>query len=327
MVTNELKSDFNKTIKLPKVLIVDDVHPVLIDGLTEKGFSVLYIPESSRNQIIEKLKEGFEILVIRTKTMVDKEMLQSAQNLQIIARAGAGLDNIDEEEAQKLGILCINAGEANSDAVGDHTLAMLLGGLNNLYQAQTEVRNKIWLREENRGVELAGKTAAIIGYGNTGKAVAKRLVAFGVKVLAYDKYLNGFSNEQIFEASMNEIFENADILSLHIPLTSETKGMVNLQFLQNFKKPIFFLNLSRGKIVNTTELIQAIKTGIVWKCALDVLENEKFDTFNAAQEKDFEFLSNSSKVSLSPHIGGWTVESYKKISTVLLLKLLDIHGQ
>ena len=175
MVTNELKSDFNKTFKLPKVLIVDDVHPVLIDGLTEKGFSVLYIPESSRNQIIEKLKEGFEILVIRTKTMVDKEMLQSAQNLQIIARAGAGLDNIDEEEAQKLGILCINAGEANSDAVGDHTLAMLLGGLNNLYQAQTEVRNKIWLREENRGVELAGKTAAIIGYGNTGKAVAKRL--------------------------------------------------------------------------------------------------------------------------------------------------------
>ncbi len=327
MVTNELKSDFNKTIKLPKVLIVDDVHPVLIDGLTEKGFSVLYIPESSRNQIIEKLKEGFEILVIRTKTMVDKEMLQSAQNLQIIARAGAGLDNIDEEEAQKLGILCINAGEANSDAVGDHTLAMLLGGLNNLYQAQTEVRNKIWLREENRGVELAGKTAAIIGYGNTGKAVAKRLVAFGVKVLAYDKYLNGFSSEQIFEASMNEIFENADILSLHIPLTSETKGMVNLQFLQKFKKPIFFLNLSRGKIVNTTELIQAIKTGIVWKCALDVLENEKFDTFNAAQEKDFEFLSNSSKVSLSPHIGGWTVESYKKISTVLLLKLLDIHGQ
>ncbi|MFY8110121.1 MAG: NAD(P)-dependent oxidoreductase [Bacteroidia bacterium] len=312
---------------MPKVLIVDDVHPVLIDGLTEKGFSVLYIPESSRNQIIEKLKEGFEILVIRTKTMVDKEMLQSAQNLQIIARAGAGLDNIDEEEAQKLGILCINAGEANSDAVGDHTLAMLLGGLNNLYQAQTEVRNKIWLREENRGVELAGKTAAIIGYGNTGKAVAKRLVAFGVKVLAYDKYLNGFSSEQIFEASMNEIFENADILSLHIPLTSETKGMVNLQFLQKFKKPIFFLNLSRGKIVNTTELIQAIKTGIVWKCALDVLENEKFDTFNAAQEKDFEFLSNSSKVSLSPHIGGWTVESYKKISTVLLLKLLDIHGQ
>ena len=327
MVTNELKSDFNKTIKLPKVLIVDDVHPVLIDGLTEKGFSVLYIPESSRNQIIEKLKEGFEILVIRTKTMVDKEMLQSAQNLQIIARAGAGLDNIDEEEAQKSGILCINAGEANSDAVGDHTLAMLLGGLNNLYQAQTEVRNKIWLREENRGVELAGKTAAIIGYGNTGKAVAKRLVAFGVKVLAYDKYLNGFSNEQIFEASMNEIFENADILSLHIPLTSETKGMVNLQFLQKFKKPIFFLNLSRGKIVNTTELIQAIKTGIVWKCALDVLENEKFDTFNAAQKKDFEFLSNSSNVSLSPHIGGWTVESYKKISTVLLLKLLDIHGQ
>ena len=327
MVTNELKSDFNKTIKLPKVLIVDDVHPVLIDGLTEKGFSVLYIPESSRNQIIEKLKEGFEILVIRTKTMVDKEMLQSAQNLQIIARAGAGLDNIDEEEAQKLGILCINAGEANSDAVGDHTLAMLLGGLNNLYQAQTEVRNKIWLREENRGVELAGKTAAIIGYGNTGKAVAKRLVAFGVKVLAYDKYLNGFSNEQIFEASMNEIFENADILSLHIPLTSETNGMVDLQFLQKFKKPIFFLNLSRGKIVNTIELIQAIKTGIVWKCALDVLENEKFDTFNAAQKKDFEFLSNSSKVSLSPHIGGWTVESYKKISTVLLLKLLDIHGQ
>jgi D-3-phosphoglycerate dehydrogenase len=327
MVTNELKSDFNKTFKLPKVLIVDDVHPVLIDGLTEKGFSVLYIPESSRNQIIEKLKEGFEILVIRTKTMVDKEMLQSAQNLQIIARAGAGLDNIDEEEAQKLGILCINAGEANSDAVGDHTLAMLLGGLNNLYQAQTEVRNKIWLREENRGVELAGKTAAIIGYGNTGKAVAKRLVAFGVKVLAYDKYLNGFSNEQIFEASMNEIFENADIVSLHIPLTSETNGMVDLQFLQKFKKPIFFLNLSRGKIVNTTELIQAIKTGIVWKCALDVLENEKFYTLNAAQEKDFEFLSNSSKVSLSPHIGGWTVESYKKISTVLLLKLLDIHGQ
>ena len=327
MVTNELKSDFNKTIKLPKVLIVDDVHPVLIDGLTEKGFSVLYIPESSRNQIIEKLKEGFEILVIRTKTMVDKEMLQSAQNLQIIARAGAGLDNIDEEEAQKLGILCINAGEANSDAVGDHTLAMLLGGLNNLFQAQSEVRNKIWLREENRGVELAGKTAAIIGYGNTGKAVAKRLVAFGVKVLAYDKYLNGFSSEQIIEASMNEIFENADILSLHIPLTSETNGMVDLQFLQKFKKPIFFLNLSRGKIVNTTELIQAIKTGIVWKCALDVLENEKFDTFNAAQKKDFEFLSNSSKVSLSPHIGGWTIESYKKISTVLLLKLLDIHGQ
>ncbi|MFY8021203.1 MAG: NAD(P)-dependent oxidoreductase [Bacteroidia bacterium] len=312
---------------MPKVLIVDDVHPVLLEGLTEKGFEVLYVPESSRKEIKNYLAAEFEILVIRTKTQVDKDLLEFATKLKTIARAGAGLDNIDEAFVNSLGITCVNAGEANSDAVGDHTLAMLLGGLNNLYQAQTELRNKIWLREENRGVELSGKTAGIIGYGNTGKAVAKRLNAFGVNVLAYDKYLSGYSNEHVTETSMEVIFENADILSLHIPLTSETKGMVNLQFLQKFRKPIFFLNLSRGKIVNTNELIQAINSGIVWKCALDVLENEKFETFTAEQLKDFEFLSNSPKVLLSPHIGGWTIESYKKISTVLLMKLLDIHGQ
>jgi D-3-phosphoglycerate dehydrogenase len=327
MVTNEMKSDLKKTNQYPRVLIVDDVHPALIDGLIEKDFEVLYIPESKRPQILSKLKEGFEILIVRTKTLVDKELIDLAPNLKIIARAGAGLDNIDEKEALNKGIICINAGEANSDAVGDHTLAMLLGGLNNLYQAQIEVRNKIWLREENRGVELSGKTAGIIGYGNTGKAVARRLSAFGVKVLAFDKYLNGFSNDFVSESNMKQIFEQADILSLHIPLTEETLGLVNLQYLQKFKKSIFLLNLSRGKIVNTSELILALNSGIVWKCALDVLENENFESFNANQEKDFEFLSNSSKVYMSPHIGGWTIESYKKISTVLLSKLLDIHGQ
>ncbi len=327
MVTNELKSDLKKTIPMPKVLIVDDVHPVLVEGLTKKGFEVLYVPESNRKEIKNHLADCIEILVIRTKTQVDHDLLEFASSLKTIARAGAGLDNIDEELTNSLGITCINAGEANSDAVGDHTLAMLLGSLNNLFKAQSEVKNRIWLREENRGVELSGKTAGIIGYGNTGKAVAKRLHAFGVKVLTYDKYLSGYSNEFVTEASMELIFDQADILSLHIPLTQETQGLVNLRFLQKFRKPIFFLNLSRGKIVNTTELIQAINSGIVWKCALDVLENEKFDTFTAEQLKDFEFLSSSPKVLLSPHIGGWTIESYKKISTVLLMKLLDIHGQ
>ncbi len=319
-----MKANQNTTTGGMNILIVDNVHELLPTGLTKAGFNVLYLPDSKREDILFQIAE-MHILVIRTKTQVDRELMDAGQKLYCIARAGAGLDNVDEAYAKTRNITCINAGEANADAVGEHALGMLLMLLNNLGRANGEVRQKIWRREANRGFELSGKTVGIIGFGNTGKAVAQKLKGFNVKVLAYDKYLLDYSNDFASESSMNRIFEETDILTLHIPLTEETNELVSQDYLNRFKKSIYLLNLSRGKILKTRDLISSLKSGKVLGAALDVLENEDLKTLDLDQESDFQFLIASEKVVLAPHIGGWTVESYRKISQVLLDKLLTFR--
>jgi D-3-phosphoglycerate dehydrogenase len=310
----------------PKVYIVDDVSPILNVGLTKQGFEVIYEPHVSKSQLLENLKiYQPDVLVLRSKIKIDEQVLNACQSLKLIARAGAGMDNINLELAKQYGIECINAGEANSDAVGDHTLGLLLNGLRNISKSDIEVKKSIWLREENRGIELSHKTVGVIGYGNTGRAVAKRLVGFGCKILVYDKFLKGFGNELYLESEMERIFEEADVLTLHIPLTDETNAMVDSNYLSAFKKSIFLMNLSRGPIVKTSALIEALENNKVYKCALDVLENEDLMNLTPAQKKEFQFLAESDKVILTPHIGGWTLESYDKISAVLLKKIIEIN--
>ena len=305
---------------MKKVFIIDDVHPILTDGLREFGFEVNYQPDATRNDLLNAISE-YEGLVVRTKTNIDENVLCNAVKLKFIARAGSGVDNIDTDFCDKNGIIYFNAGEANADAVGEQTLGMMLSLFANIVKADDEVRNLIWDREGNRGIELKGKTVAIIGYGNTGKAVAKKLSGFEVKVLAYDKYLKKHSDAFAKEATMNEIFDQADVISFHIPLTDETKYLVDEKYLNQFRKNIFLLNLSRGKIVNLNHLVDALKNKKVVGCALDVLENEKLSTMNEKEKEIFNTLKNSSQTILTPHIGGWTSESYKKISTILLHKI------
>ncbi|MDZ4667876.1 MAG: NAD(P)-dependent oxidoreductase [bacterium] len=306
------------------VLIVDDVHELLILGLREVGHNVLYLPKANRTEVLSKIVDQ-DILVVRTKTPIDAEVLGAAKKLRLIARAGAGLDNIDLTLATELGITCTNAGEANSDAVGEHTLGMLLMLLNNLGRAHAEVKRGLWLRAANRGIELAGKTVAIIGYGNTGKAVAEKLSGFNVKVLVYDKYLKDFGSKNVVESTWAQIVQEADILSFHVPLTNETKFYLNQALIDQMEKPFFLLNLSRGKVVNTKDLLQGLDQGKILGCALDVLENEHLEWHNLEEKKWFERLINRENVVLTPHIGGWTKESYAKISQVLLTKLLTFR--
>lgn len=306
-----------------KVLIIDDVAKFLITGLEEIGYSVSYLPNINRAEVLA-LIAPYEVLVVRTKTVIDNEIFSAAKNLKIIARAGSGLDNIDLVIAKQRNIICINAGEANADAVGEFTLGALLNLFRNINIANTQVQNKIWNREGNRGLELNGKTIGIIGFGNTGKAFAKKLSGFDVTVLAFDKYLTNYSNKNAQEANLEEIFEKADILSLHIPLTNETKNMLNGNFLSKFKKKIYLLNMCRGEVVNMPETIEYINNNLILGAAFDVLENEKLNTLSNQQQIDFDYLINNKKVVLSPHIAGWTFESYEKIAQSILLKLTDL---
>lgn len=308
---------------LQKVLIIDDVHELLIQGLKELGFEVDYRPQWSRNELLTHIG-GYEGLVVRTKTNIDKEVLSHADKLKFVARAGAGMDNVDTTYCDNHGIKYMNAGEANADAVGEQTLAMLLSMMARVVKADKEVRKGIWDREGNRGEELKGKTVGIIGYGNTGKAVAAKLSGFGVKVLAYDKYLSHYSDAFARESTMENLFQESDVLSLHIPLTHETKGLVDVAFLSKFTKPIYFLNLSRGGVVKLEALCQFLETGQIKMAALDVLENEQLGKLTADQQKWFDYLRSAPNVILTPHIGGWTKESYLKISEVLLQKIKEL---
>lgn len=305
-----------------KVLITDDVHPCLTEGLAQAGCEVIYEPGAGREEI-KSLLPNCQAWILRTGVKADAEMLKAGTQLKWIGRAGAGLDNIDLDFASEHGIVCENAGEANADAVGEHTLGMLLMLLNHLGRANAEVRRGIWLREENRGVELSGKTIGIIGYGNTGSAVASKLQGFGVKVLAYDKYKQGFGSAQVKECTLEEVLANAQILSLHVPLTNETQHLLNESLIEKAANPFYLLNLSRGPVVKTQALIEGLKSGKVLGAALDVLENEKINSLNTEEQQQFNFLVNAPNVVLTPHIGGWTRESNVKISENLLNKFLN----
>ena len=232
------------------------------------------------------------------------------------------MDNIDEGYADEKGIILINAPEGNMDAVGEHAIGLLLNLMNKINLADAEVRNGVWKREANRGHELKGKTVGIIGYGFMGKSFAKKLSGFGVNVIAYDKYKTGFSDQYAREVSMEEIVKHSDVISFHVPLTSETNGLVNDEYLFHFKKPIFLLNTSRGKVVKTEAVLNAIKQGKILGAGLDVLEVEKFPALG--EQPWFDELRQSDKVILTPHVAGWTFDSYRRISEVMAEKLSQI---
>ncbi|NTW25832.1 MAG: NAD(P)-binding domain-containing protein, partial [Lentimicrobium sp.] len=254
----------------------------------------------------------------------DKEALEKAVKLKFIARVGAGMENIDQQFAESRGVFCLNAPEGNRDAVGEHAMGMLLSLLNHLCRVNLEVRNGIWIREGNRGTEIHGKTIAIIGFGNMGSAFAERLSGFGANVIAYDKYKTNFNELYVREVQMEEVFREADILSLHVPLTEETRNLVDRAYLNKFSKPVYIINTARGQCVDTAALMDAVDSGKVLGAALDVLEYEKLSFENldsASLPQPFRRLINSNKVILSPHIAGWTHESNYKLAKVLVEKI------
>lgn len=304
-----------------KILIVDELHPVFKQRAEKLGYEVHDEPLFTRAQTLEAIK-NYEGIAVRTKFRIDEELMAVAPNLKFVARAGAGLDNIDIAYAQKKNVRLLSANEGNCDAVGEHAVGMLLALMNNFRKADVEIRNGLWDREGNRGYELKGKTVGIIGYGFMGQSFAKKLSGFGVHVIAYDKYKTNFSDDYAKEVSMEEIVKQSDVLSLHIPLTAETKQMVNDEYFFHFKKPIFFINTARGEIVDTQSVLKAIEQGKVLGAGLDVLETEKFPKL--AEQNWYSDLKSNSKVLLTPHVGGWTFDSYRKISEVLADKLAKI---
>lgn len=263
-----------------RILITDDVHHLLKEALEQDGFVVNYRPDISAEEVLEIIHD-YEGLVINSKVYAGEELLDRAVKLKFICRAGSGLEVIDLDYAKQKNVIAFNSPEGNRNAVAEHALGMLLNLLNNISKADRELRNKEWKREENRGNELSGKTIGLIAYGNTAQSFAKILKGFDVKILAYDKYLHGFENE----SSLETIFEQADILSVHLPLTEKTKYMIDYAFLSSFKKPIWLINTSRGKVLRTTDLLHALNEGKIISAALDVFENEKLSSLNENEKK------------------------------------------
>ena len=305
-----------------KILITDSMHSSLFAMLEEQGWSYDYQPEYRRQEIIDALPD-YEGLIIRSKTFVDEAVLVNAKKLKFIARAGAGLDLIDLQVAKEKGVEVFHAGEGNRDAVAEHAVGMLLCLFNNILKADREIRGGIWDREGNRGVEIMNKTVGIIGYGNNGSATAKRLSGFGCKVLAYDKYRDNYGDGFAEESTLERIMLEAEILSLHIPLTDVTRYLVDQDFIDKFSKSFYLLNLSRGETVRLNAVVNGLETGKIKGACLDVLENEKINNLTTAQQVDFNYLISSDKVVLTPHIGGWSHESYVRINEVLVRQIKD----
>lgn len=300
------------------ILIVDDIHPIFIEQAEALGYKCDYKPTIKIDEALQIIA-NYAGLVIRSKFNVDKQVIDAATGLRFVCRAGAGMDNINEVYAAEKKLTLINASEGNMDAVGEHAVGMLLSLMNHFNTADAEIRSGEWNRERNRGFELKGKTVGIIGYGFMGKSFAKKLSGFEVDVIAYDKYKTGFSDRYAREVSMEEIVKHSDVLSVHVPLTKETNGMINDELLFHFKKPIFFINTSRGKVAKVRAILNAIKEGKILGAGLDVLETEKFPALG--EQEWFDDLKRSGKVLLTPHVAGWTFDSYRKISEVMAGKL------
>ena len=309
-----------------QVFFIDTVHPVLEEQLVDYGFNCIDVTKDNVNELKEKL-ETADGIVIRSRFPMNETLLQHAPKLKFIARSGAGMENIDTAYCEKRNITLFNAPEGNRNAVGEHALGMLLSLMNKFQKGDTEVRKGIWDREGNRGEELDGKTIGIIGYGNNGTAFAKKLRGFDVKVLVYDKYIDKITDPFVNQVPLEILYDQSDVISFHIPQNEETIYWANETFFETIKKPIYLLNLSRGKIVSTHALLKAILNGKVKGAGLDVLEFEKasFENFDNEKIEDFNALISNSKVLLTPHVGGWTTESYLKLSTVLADKIITWH--
>ena len=309
-----------------KILLLDKNHPLITEQLSEKGFVLEEDFSSNYEQVLEKI-HLYEGIIIRSRIPLDAHFLEKAKNLKFIARVGAGMENIDTAKAQELGIKLINSPEGNKDAVAEHVIGTLLVLMNRLFISSNEVKKGIWHREENRGEEILGKTFGIIGYGNMGKAVAKRLSGFGCKTIFYDIKPN-LSDEFATQVSLQELQENADILSLHTPLTEDTLYMIDEEFISKMKKNFYFINTARGKNLKTSALVNALKSGKIKGACLDVLEYEKTSFENLeTKNEDLEYLLNSEKAIITPHIAGWTHESKIKLAQVIVDKILAFTAE
>lgn len=308
-----------------KVAFLDTVHPILQERLKENGWECYDYADTEIDKLIYLIND-FDGIVIRSRFRMEESFLKHAHNLKFIARSGAGMENIDVDYCESRGIKLFNAPEGNRGAVGEHALAMILALFNNILKGNHEIKKGIWDREGNRGIELEGKTVGIIGFGNNGSEFAKKLRGFDCEILAYDKYKSDYGNDYVKESTHEEIQAKADILSLHIPQTEETIGLVNSDYINGFAKDFYLINLSRGKNIKTSDLVKALKSGKIKGACLDVLEYEKSsfeNMFDKDLPEDFKYLIDSKNVILSPHVGGWSHESYFKLSNVLAEKILN----
>ena len=306
-----------------KILIIDEMHESIIPLLKEINLEVDYLPDIKRQEIISIL-ENYEGLIVRSKTSIDAELLQQAKKLIFVARAGAGVDNVEVEQLEKRNIRLLNAPEGNRDALAEHAMGMLLSLFNKINLADLEVKSGKWDREGHRGVELMGKTIGLLGYGNMGEAFAKRLSSFGCEIIAFDAEKTGFSKQHVQEVSLEILKEKSQILSLHIPLSAQNKGIIDYEFLNGFKKLDYIINTSRGEVLILKGLLQMLHERKLKGAALDVLENEKINTFSEEESFIFHQLAKLKQVIFTPHVAGWSFESYEKINWVLTQKIKSL---
>ncbi len=310
-----------------KILITDHAHPILIEGLHSQGYKVEFIPNFDPKDLMSSVKDLYGI-VINSKIKMTEEIIKNGLQLKFIARLGSGLEIIDLEYAKKKNIAVINSPGGNANAVAEHALGMLLCLSNNLRRADSEVRNKTWKREANRGWEVDGKTIGIIGVGNTGSALARKLSNWNVELLGYDKYKSEYTKEfsNMRESTIKEIQQEADIVSVHLPLTQETRHLIDDDFIKGCKKPFYLINTSRGPIMNTKALLRGLETRKIAGACLDVFENEKPDKYNSEEELLYSKLFEYDNIILSPHVAGWTHESLEKIGSIILNKILKLDS-
>lgn len=310
---------------MKRILVTDDTHPILQQRLEKAGFACDILPTLDRDGVLD-IVGRYDGLVVRSKIAIDRGFIDKALNLKCIGRVGAGMETIDVAYAESRGIRCLNSPEGNRTAVGEHTVGLLLALFNHIARADSEVRRGVWNREGNRGLEISGKTVAIIGFGNMGGSFARCLRGFGCEILAYDKYRKGYAPDHVKECSLRECFDKADVVSFHVPLTDETLHYADDNFFGSFRKPFYLINTSRGAVVQTSALAKAIEDGKVLGAALDVVEYENMakDGLDVGTlPDDFRYLLGSERVVFTPHVAGWTAESKVKLAEVLADKIIN----